>query len=95
MWAGNHWPDVFLVISARLSWIAWKYDSMAYALILKNVGVLLHTIYLVATAMDLAGCAIGSGNPDDFCEATGNRYLVKGSVGEFTLGSSRLGPATK
>lgn len=88
-WAGSDWPDVFLVISARFGRITWKYDSLAYALILKNVGVLLQTMYLVATAMGLAGCAIGSGNPDDFCEATGNSYLHEGSVGEFTLGSQR------
>ena len=39
-----------------------EYSSIAYALILKDVGVLLQTLYLMATDMGLGGCAIGTGN---------------------------------
>jgi oxazoline/thiazoline dehydrogenase len=44
-------------------------------------------MYLVATAMDLAPCAIGGGNSDLFAQTTGINYLDETSVGEFILGS--------
>jgi SagB-type dehydrogenase family enzyme len=60
---------------------------MAYAVILKNLGVLIQTMYLVATASDLAPCAVGGGDSDLFCKVTGTNYLEETSVGEFMLGS--------
>ena len=60
---------------------------MAYALILKNVGVLYQTMYLVATAMGLAGCGLGGGDSDLFSRAAHTQSLVETSVGEFLLGS--------
>jgi SagB-type dehydrogenase family enzyme len=83
--------DVLLIVAARFQRIAWKYESIAYALILKDVGVLLQTIYLAATAMSLSPCAIGHGDPDLFCRAAGTDYLVEGSVGEMWLGGSMEG----
>jgi SagB-type dehydrogenase family enzyme len=65
----------------------WKYQSMAYALTLKHVGVLYQVMYCVATAMGLAACALGGGDSDAFAEATGLDYLAETSVGEFILGS--------
>jgi SagB-type dehydrogenase family enzyme len=81
-------PDVLFVIAARFQRIAWKYESIAYSLILKDVGVVLQTMYLVATAMSLAPYAIGHGDPDLFCRAAGTDYYVESSVGEFALGGS-------
>jgi SagB-type dehydrogenase family enzyme len=46
--------QVLLVVAARFGRVMWKYEAMAYATILKDVGVLYQTIYLVATAMGLA-----------------------------------------
>jgi len=60
---------------------------MAYGLILKNVGVLFQTMYLVATAMNLAPIAVGAGNSDRFVEIAGTDYYTESSVGEFLLGS--------
>ena len=60
---------------------------MAYATILKNVGVLYQTMYLVATAMGLASCALGGGDADLFVAAVGTDYYAETSVGEFILGS--------
>lgn len=79
-------PQVLIVIAARFQRLAWKYESMAYAAILKNVGVLYQTMYLVATAMDLAPCGLGGGNSDLFTKATGCDYYVETSVGEFAIG---------
>lgn len=84
-------PQVLIVIAARFSQVAWKYQSMAYALCLKDTGVLLQTMYLVAEAMQLAPCALGGGDSDLFARASQLDYLEEGSVGEFLLGSRPAG----
>jgi len=79
--------QVLVILASRFGRIAWKYESMAYALTLKNVGVVYQTMYLAATAMNLAPCALGCGDSDLFARATGTDYHVETSVGEFLLGS--------
>jgi SagB-type dehydrogenase family enzyme len=85
--------QVVLVLAARVPRLAWKYESIAYALVLKHVGVMYQTMYLAATAMGLAGCGIGGGNADLFARAAGTEYGAETSVGEFLLGRRRDGPA--
>ncbi|HEU5469587.1 MAG TPA: SagB family peptide dehydrogenase [Actinophytocola sp.] len=84
---GGRSPHVLLVCTARFGRVMWKYQSMAYALILKDLGALLQTMYLVATAMNLAPCAIGTGDSDLFAQATALNPLEEASVGEFMLSS--------
>jgi SagB-type dehydrogenase family enzyme len=79
-------PQVALLIAARFGRVMWKYESMAYALVLKHVGVLYQTLYLTATAMGLAPCALGGGNSDAFCAAAGCDYYEQTTVGEFIVG---------
>jgi SagB-type dehydrogenase family enzyme len=79
--------QVLIVVAARFQRVAWKYASIAYSVILKDVGVLYQTMYLVATAMGLAPCAVGCGNADLFARAAGVDYFAETSVGEFLLGS--------
>ncbi|MBO1349335.1 MAG: SagB family peptide dehydrogenase [Hormoscilla sp. GUM202] len=80
-------PQVLIILAARFQRVAWDYQSMAYSIILKHVGVLYQTMYLVATAMDLAPCGLGAGNADLFATAAGTDYYAESSVGEFMLGS--------
>jgi oxazoline/thiazoline dehydrogenase len=80
-------PSVLLVLSARFGRISWKYGPLAYSLTLKNVGVVLHTMYLAATAMGLAPCAVGTGDSALFARATGIERDDETSVGEFCLSS--------
>lgn len=80
-------PQLLLIITARFGRLFRKYRSLAYALVLKHVGVLYENFYLVAAAMDLAPCALGAGDSDRFAQATGLDYVVESSVGEFMLGS--------
>ena len=84
--------QVLLILAARFPRIAWKYESIAYALTLKHVGVLYQTMYLTATAMGLAPCAIGGGDADLFARAAGTDYCAETSVGEFLLGNPRPEP---
>ncbi len=80
-------PQVLITLAARFQRLTWKYTTIAYAATLKNVGVLYQTMYLVATAMGLAPCALGSGNSELFAEAAGTDYYAETSVGEFMLGT--------
>lgn len=81
-------PDVqvLFLIGARFRRMSWKYETVAYSLTLKNLGVLYQTFYLTASVMNLAPCALGTGDSDLFCQATGTDYLRQNSVGEFLLG---------
>jgi SagB-type dehydrogenase family enzyme len=80
-------PQILIVIAARAGRLMWKYEDMAYSLILKHVGVLMQTMYCVATAMGLAPCGLGGGDSVAFTEATALDPLVECSVGEFMLGA--------
>jgi SagB-type dehydrogenase family enzyme len=84
---GEREPQILIIMSARFQRVLWKYQSLAYALILKDVGVVMQTMNLVATAMDLAACAVGDGNSELFAGAAGTEYHVETSVGELILGS--------
>jgi SagB-type dehydrogenase family enzyme len=79
-------PQIVITIAARFGRITWKYSSLAYALILKDTGVLLQTLYLMATDMGLGGCAIGGTNIDLFARMTGIEFHIEGPVGQFALG---------
>jgi SagB-type dehydrogenase family enzyme len=79
-------PQVLLTIAARFDRVSWKYSSIAYSLILKDVGVLMQTLYLAATDMGLGGCAIGTNNIELFARMTGIEFHVEGPVGQFALG---------
>jgi SagB-type dehydrogenase family enzyme len=79
-------PQILITMAARFGRISWKYSSIAYALVLKDVGVLMQTLYLMATDMGLGGCAIGSTNIDLFAKMTGLEFHVEGAVGQFALG---------
>jgi len=79
-------PQILITMAARFNRISWKYSSIAYSLILKDVGVLLQTFYMMATDMGLGGCAIGSANIDLFAKMTGIEFHVEGPVGLFAIG---------
>jgi len=79
-------PQILITIAARFGRVSWKYSALAYSLILKDVGVLMQTLYLMATDMGLGGCAIGTNNIDLFAKITGLEFHVEGPVGQFALG---------
>jgi SagB-type dehydrogenase family enzyme len=80
-------PQVLFIITARFGRLFWKYYAIGYGLILKHIGVLFQTFYLVATAMQLAPGAIGGGNSEQFCKVAALNEHEESSVGEFSLGS--------
>ena len=82
-------PQILITIAARFGRISWKYSAIAYSLVLKDVGSLIQTFYLVATDMGLGGCAIGSTNIDLFAKMTELEFHVESPVGQFALGRGR------
>ncbi|WP_322758921.1 SagB family peptide dehydrogenase [Frankia sp. Cr2] len=91
--AGAVEPQVLVTITARFARMAWKYSGIAYATTLKQVGALYQTMYLVATAMGLAPCGLGSGDTALAARAFGTEWTAESSVGEFLLGSRPAGVA--
>jgi SagB-type dehydrogenase family enzyme len=86
-------PQILITIAARFGRISWKYSAIAYALILKDVGVLTQTLYMMATDLGLGGCAIGTANIDLFAKMTGLDFHIEGPVGQFALGRGGEPPA--
>lgn len=83
----NPGAQVLLLVTTNLPKLAWKYEGIAYSLTLKNLGCLFQTWYLVATALNLAPCAIGCGDSVNFARATGIPERQEALIGEFALGS--------
>lgn len=79
-------PQVLVTVASRFARISWKYEGMAYATTLRNVGALYQTLWLVATAMGVACCPLGGGDASAFAEATGLDPYVESNVGEVALG---------
>ena len=84
---GGAEPQILIVMAARAGRIMWTYEQIGYAAILKDVGVLMQTIYLVATAMGLGACAQGFSDTAAFVAATGVDELQECSVGSIIVGS--------
>ena len=80
-------PQCLMVVSSRLPRLAWKYTAIAYRLSLLNAGVVLQSLYLVATDLGLNGSAAGSGSPNLFAQATGVPTWEETSIAEFGFGS--------
>ncbi|NUT96053.1 MAG: SagB/ThcOx family dehydrogenase [Saccharothrix sp.] len=83
---GRRPPPALLTITARMDRMAWVFDGISYATTLKHVGVLQQTLYLVATGLGLAACALAMGDDDTSATALGLDWPAEVSVAEFALG---------
>lgn len=81
-------PPALLIFAPRFRRVARKYDSLAYHVILQEVGALYQTIYLVAESLGLAVSAIGSGDSDRFSRVFGTDFFAESSVGEMIVGGA-------
>jgi SagB-type dehydrogenase family enzyme len=85
--AGSSVPPGVFVITSRFAKVRNVYDHLAYSLVLKEVGALYQTLYLVAEYLELAACALGGGTPDDlFTSHCSLSKLEEPVVGEFMFG---------
>jgi SagB-type dehydrogenase family enzyme len=83
----NRDPALVLLITAVFERMMWKYRDLGLSLIYKDVGSFFQTLYLVATALNLAPCAIGSGD-----EAENSRWLGLDPLRESQVGCFVCGP---
>ena len=79
-------PPVILLITAVFERVMWKYQNFGLSLIYKDVGALFQTLYLVAAALNLAPCAIGSGDEAENSRWLGLEPLCESQVGCFVIG---------
>jgi SagB-type dehydrogenase family enzyme len=86
---GSSRPPVLITMTARIGRLSWVYDSIAYATTLKHVGVLQQTMYLVATMLGLAPCALAMGDSELATTAFELDWPAEVSVGEFVVGVPR------
>jgi SagB-type dehydrogenase family enzyme len=91
---GNSRPPVVFVITSRISNQSKAYYEIAYSLVLKEVGGLFQTLYLVCEYLGLTGCALGGGSPDRLLAGLNETDLLHNPVvGEFVLGPGGSGSA--
>ncbi|MDA1232567.1 MAG: SagB family peptide dehydrogenase, partial [Planctomycetota bacterium] len=88
--AGLGTPQILLTVTSRFARISWKYEGMAYATTLRNVGAFYQTIWLVATAMGIACCPLGGGDVSAFAAASGIDPMSESNVGEVMLGKMSI-----
>lgn len=86
-------PPVLILMTARFRRIQWKYTGLGYALVLKHVGVVQQTLYLVASAMGLAACAIGNGEIDESSRVLDLDWRTESTLGSFAIGRPGGRPA--
>ncbi|HWN71171.1 MAG TPA: SagB family peptide dehydrogenase [Haliangium sp.] len=79
-------PAAVFVITSVFDRTCWKYRGIPYQLVLQELGALYQTMYLVATALALAPCAMGA-----FPEAALAAYLGVDGVDEIPVGCFALG----
>ncbi|HEY3258733.1 MAG TPA: SagB family peptide dehydrogenase [Pseudonocardiaceae bacterium] len=79
-------PAVLITMTSRIARVSWMYSGIAYSATLRHVGMLQQTLYLVATAMGLASCALTVGDATTADEALRLDWPTEVSVGEFIIG---------
>jgi SagB-type dehydrogenase family enzyme len=80
-------PHVILLVTAVFERITWKYEGIGLSLVARDVGCLYQTVYLVATALGLAPCAVGAGPELDNDRWLGLEPLVESQVGCVLVGT--------
>ena len=81
-------PAVTMLITSRIARVSATYERVPLGLVLQEVGCLFQTLYLVATALDLAPCAIGGTLGGEALATLGGFHaLEEPIVGRFVLGN--------
>jgi SagB-type dehydrogenase family enzyme len=80
-------PAALFIVTAVFARTCWKYRGMSYHAILMETGALYQTMYLAATALDLAPCAIGAFPERATAEILGIDTRDEAQVGLFALGN--------
>lgn len=76
-----------LSIGARFDRVMWKYEALAYSLILKDCGVFMQNFCLACSALGLGSCILGAGSSSLLSEITGRDMYLEAAVGELIFGT--------
>jgi SagB-type dehydrogenase family enzyme len=79
-------PAVLFIVTAVFARTCWKYEGIPLPLILQETGALYQTMYLAASAMNLAPCAVGAFPERAVGEILGLDATQESQVGLFALG---------
>lgn len=79
--------QVLISMTARFRRLSWRYEGLAYRLVLMHVGVLMQNLYLACAAMGLAPCALDAVDIDVAARAFGTDWRTEPCVGQFLVGS--------
>jgi SagB-type dehydrogenase family enzyme len=82
----NRPPCVVFLVTAVFARTMWRYAYLGLATIYRDVGCLFQTMYLVATEMGLAPCAIGGVQDVENARWLQHDALEEAQVGSFLLG---------
>ena len=80
-------PHLRLVITSRILRDSWKYEKIAYRLVLQDLGCLYQTLSLAATALGLASCILGTVDARRLGAIMRLEPLAEPVIGEMTLSS--------
>ncbi|HLK02437.1 MAG TPA: DUF1702 family protein [Streptosporangiaceae bacterium] len=83
--------QVLISMTARFRRLSWRYEGLAYRLVLMHVGVLMQSLYLACAAMGLAPCALDAVDIDVAARAFGTDWRTEPCVGQFLVGSGSGG----
>ncbi len=83
-------PHIQLALTSRFLRDAWKYEKIAYRLVLQDLGCLYQTLSLTATALGLASCILGTVDARRLGRILKLEPLAEPVIGGMTL-SSRPG----
>lgn len=79
-------PDVAFYITSVVGRVFWKYEGNGLASIYRDMGCLLQTMYLVATDLTLAPCAVAAIDQPPLPAFIPANALAEIHVGSFALG---------
>jgi len=81
-------PHIHLVLTSRFLRDAWKYEKIAFRLVLQDLGCFYQTFSLTATALGLASCILGTVDARRLGEMMKLDPILEPVIGEMTLSSS-------
>jgi SagB-type dehydrogenase family enzyme len=78
--------QVLISMTARFRRLSWRYEGLAYRLVLMHVGVMMQNLYIACAAMGLAPCALDAVDIDVAARAFGADWRTEPCVGQFLVG---------
>jgi SagB-type dehydrogenase family enzyme len=84
-------PPVLISMTARFRRMSTAFPGSAYSVLLKEVGALQQTLYLVSTAMGIGPCALAFGDTATSARAFRLDWRAESGVGEFVLAALPTG----